>query len=207
MAFSLPATAQGIAQSVAPITSASISLSQALQAARSNLDVSLARRALAAAQGDVLAADHSPALTVIAKAASIDLQNGIGGGNLFSQKRIDKSIGLDWTIERGNKRELRTLAAQRLATAAQADIDDSVVLQQLATSNAFFDLLAAQERIEQVSAIARSAAQLASTAARRVQAGDLAAQDQARLEIEAQRANTDLLSAQIDRQRAALGFS
>ena len=207
LVLSMPAAAQGVTQSVAPIATASLSLSQALQAARSNLDVSLARRALAAAQGDVLAADHSPALTVIAKAASIDLQNGIGGGNLFSQKRIDKSIGVDWTVERGNKRELRTLAAQRLASAARADIDDSVVIQQLATSNAYFDLLAAQERIEQVNAIARSAAQLATTAARRVQAGDLAAQDQARLEIEAQRANTDLLSAQIDRQRAALGLA
>jgi cobalt-zinc-cadmium efflux system outer membrane protein len=80
--------------------------------------VSLARRALAAAQGDVLAADHAPAHTIITKAASIDLQNGIGGGNLFSQKRIDKSIGVDWTWERGNKRELRTASAQRSARGA-----------------------------------------------------------------------------------------
>ena len=206
MALSLPAAAQGVAQSAAPAT-ATFSLAQALQAARSNLDVSLARRALAAAQGDVLAADHPPAPTIITKAASIDLQRGIGGGNLFSQKRIDKSIGVDWTYERGNKRELRTLAAQRLVTAAQADIDDALVLQQLATSNAYFDLLAAQERIEQVGGIARSAAQLAATAARRVQAGDLAAQDAARTEIEAQRASTDLLTAQLDRQRAALGLA
>ena len=188
-------------------TSTTFSLAQSLQAARNNLDVSLARRALAAAQGDVAAADHAPAPVLSAKASSIDLQNGIGGGNLFSQKRIDKAIGLDWTWERGNKRELRTLAARRTAAAAQADIDDMLVQQQQATAFAYFDLLAAQERIEQIRAIARSAAQLSATAARRVQAGDLAAQDAARTEIEAQRASTDLLTAQLDRQRAALALA
>ncbi|MBC7718995.1 MAG: TolC family protein [Chitinophagaceae bacterium] len=187
-----------------PVASTPLSISQALEAARNNLDVSLARRALAAAQGDVAAADHAPAPTLSAKAASIDLQNGIGGGNLFSQKRIDKGIGLDWTWERGNKRALRTLAAQRIATAAQADIGEAQEQQQLATSAAFYDVLAAQERIEQLSAIASSAAQLASTAARRVKAGDLAAQDASRTEIEAQRAATDVVTARFDRQRVAL---
>ena len=145
--------------------SSSMSLLQALQAARSNIDVSLARRALSAALGDVVAADHAPAPSIIAKTASIDLQNGIGGGNLFSQKRIDKSIGIDWTWERGNKRELRTRSAQRTAEAAQSDIDETLVLQQLAAASAYFDLLSAQERIAQVSALAQSATQLADTAA------------------------------------------
>jgi cobalt-zinc-cadmium efflux system outer membrane protein len=199
-------TTPAAAQSPAPVT-ATLSLAQALQAARANLDVSLARRALVAAQGDVTAANHAPTPVLSAKAASIDLQNGIGGGNVLTQKRIDKGIGLDWTYERGNKRELRTLTAQRIASAVQADIDETLVQQQLATSSAFFDLLAAQERIEQVSAIARSAADLASTAARRVQAGDLPALDASRTEIEAQRARTDLTTAQLDRQRAALALA
>ena len=162
------------AQSVPPVTS-NISLSQALQAAQNNLDVSLARRALAGVQGDITAADRAPTPVLSAKAASINLQNGIGGGNLMRDKRIDKAIGLDWTYERGNKRELRTQAAQRLASAAQEDIEEIKVQQQITTAAAYFDLLAAQERIEQVGQIARSAAQLATTAARRVQAGDLAA--------------------------------
>ncbi len=198
-----PLTMTMTSSSTARATS-SISLTQALQAAQNNLDVSLARRALASAQGDITAADRAPTPVLSTKAASIDLQNGIGGGNLIRDKRIDKAIGLDWTYERGNKRELRTQAAQRLASAAQEDIEDIKVQQQITTAAAYFDLLAAQERIEQVGQIARSAAQLASTAARRVQAGDLAAQDAARTEIEAQRASTDLASAQFDRQRAAL---
>ena len=217
--LALPAMAQSGAPSLAPVTPAgdaagataagapTISLAQALQAARSNLDVSLARRALAAAQGDIAAANHAPAPVLSAKTASIDLQNGIGGGNLVTQKRIDKAIGIDWTWERGNKRELRTRAAQSIAAATQSDIEETLVQQQLATASAYFDLLAAQERIGQVDAIARSAGQLASTAARRVQAGDLAAQDAARTEIEAQRASTDLLTAQLDRRRAALALA
>ena len=195
------------ARQPAPTTTTTFSLAQALQAARNNLDVSLARRALAAAQGDVAAADHAPAPVLSAKASSIDLQNGIGGGNIVTQKRIDKAIGLDWTWERGNKRELRTLAAQRAVAAAQADIEETLIQQQLVTASSYFDLLAAQERIVQVDAIARSAGQLSNTAARRVQAGDLPALDAARTEIEAQRASTDLLTAQLDRQRAALSLA
>ncbi len=181
-----------------------MSLAEVLQAARRNLDVSMARRQLTAAQGDVLAADHAPAPLLSAKASSIDLQNGVGGGNVLTQKRIDKAIGLDWTWERGNKRELRTRGAQQIVAAAQTDIDDITLQQQLAASAAFYDLLSAQERILEVGEIASSATQLAATAARRVQAGDLSAQDAARTDIEAQRARTELLGAQLDRQRAAL---
>jgi cobalt-zinc-cadmium efflux system outer membrane protein len=199
----IPATAQ----SLPPVThssSMSMSLVQALQAAQNNLDVSLARSAQAGAQGDITAADRAPTPVLSTKAASIDLQNGLGSGNLIRDKRVDKAFGLDWTYERGNKRELRTQAAQRLASAAQQDVEEIKVQQQITTAAAYFDLLAAQERIEQVGQISRSAAQLASTASRRVQAGDLATQDQVRLEIEAQRASTDLATAQLDRQRAAL---
>ncbi|MDW5441274.1 TolC family protein [Polaromonas sp. SM01] len=205
LAVALPTMAQNAAATAPPPpATSSLSLAQALQAARNNLDVSLARRALAAAQADITAADHAPAPVLSAKASQMDLQNGIGGGNVLTQKRIDKSVGLDWTWERGDKRVLRTRAAQRNADAAQSDVEDALVLQQLAASAVFFDLLSAQERIEQVSALERSALQIAATAARRVTAGDLAAQDAARTDIEAQRASTDLRTAQLDRQRAAL---
>ena len=195
----LPAGAQSV-----PAVTSTLTLAQALQAAQNNLDVSLARRAFEAARGDVTAADRAPTPVLTSKAASINLQNGIGGGNLLRDKRIEKAIGVDWTYERGNKRELRTQAAKSLAGAAESDVEDIKVQQQIATAVAYFDVLALQERISEVAAIARSAAQLATTAQRRVQAGDLPALDAARIEIEAQRAATDLTSAQIDRQRAML---
>ena len=184
-----------------------LTLAQALRAARNNVDVALARSAAVAAQADVLAADHAPHPTLSAKLSSIDLQNGIGAGNLLGDKRIDKGIGVDWTYERGNKRALRTQAAQRSASAAEADLEDTQMQQLLAASGAFFDLSAAQERITQVAAIAAGTAQIATTAARRVSAGDLARQDALRLEIEAERAKGDVLTATLERQRAALALA
>lgn len=183
-----------------------VTLNQALQAARSNLDVALGRSALAAAKADIVGANRAPFPTLSAKLGQMDLQNGIGDGNFMTEKRVDKSIGLDWTWERGNKRELRTLTAERAAAAAQADLDEIRAQQLLATHAGFFDLLAAQERLQEISLIERSAAQLALTAQKRVQAGDLAAQEAARTEIEAQRASSDVQLADLDRQRAALNL-
>jgi cobalt-zinc-cadmium efflux system outer membrane protein len=193
----------GLAQSPA---SAPLSLQQALSAARSNLDVALARNALAAARADVLSADRAPLPVLTAKLGQMDAENGIGEGHFLTEKRVDKSLGLDWTWERGNKRALRTLTAERAASAAQADLDDIRAQQQLATQAGFFDLLAAQERVTQIEQIARDAAALAASARKRVQAGDLAAQDAARTEIEAQRAATDVQQAALERRRAALAL-
>jgi cobalt-zinc-cadmium efflux system outer membrane protein len=181
-----------------------VTLAQALKAAHNNFDVALARSAAAAALADVLTADHAPLPTLSAKFSAMDLQNGIGGGSILGDKRIDKGIGIDWTWERGNKRGLRTRAAQRNASAAQSDLEDMQIQQLLTASAAFFDLTAAQERVIQVEAIAAGTAQIASTAARRVKAGDLAHQDALRLEIESERAKGDVLAATLERQRAAL---
>ena len=190
-----------VAQPAAPVAPG-LSLASTLAAARDNLEVGLARRALLAARADVTAADHPPVPVLSAKASQIDLQNGVGGGNLLRDKRIDKSVGLDWLWERGNKRELRTRQARSSAEAAQADVEELQVVQQLAAAAAFYDLLAVQERIAQVEAISRSAEQLSATAARRVRAGDLPEQEAMRTGIEAQRAGADLQSALAERQRA-----
>jgi cobalt-zinc-cadmium efflux system outer membrane protein len=198
------------AASVAAVTkpaSSILSLQQVLQAARQSPDVLAAQRALNAARADVLSADRAPAPTLSAGVSSIDLQNGVGGGSFWSQKRVDKSLGLDWTWERGNKRALRTEAAERTAKAVQADSQDSLLMQQIGAQAAFYDLLAAQQRLQAVQAIAQSAAQLAHSAQLRLQAGDLSAQDAARTQIEAERARADEQSASLDRQQAAWALS
>lgn len=196
--LALPALAQAPAN-------AALTLEQALQAARNNLDVALARNALAAARADVVSADRAPFPVLTTKLSQMDLEHGLGGGsNFMTEKRVDKSIGLDWTWERGNKRELRTLTAERAAAAAQADLEDIRTRQHLAVQAGFYQLLAAQERLTQIAQIERSAAQLASAAQKRLQAGDLAAQDAARIEIEAERARSDRQLAELERRRAAL---
>lgn len=184
-----------------------VSLQDVQRAAAGNLDVSIAQRTLAAARGDVVAADHAPAPQLTVKASQMDLQHGIGPGNLFADKRIDKSLGIDWTLERGNKRELRTRAAVASAQAARADVQEAIVQQQIAASGAFFDLLAAQEKLAQVREIAAASGQIAQMAQRRVHAGDLSRQDAARVEIEAERAAADARSAEADRARAAIALA
>ena len=182
----------------------SISLDEALAAARSNLDVRIAGRNADAARADIAAANHAPLPQLSAKLSQIDLQNGIGPGNLLAGKRIDKGVGLDWTWERGDKRLLRTEAARHGADAAAADLDEVRTQQLLATQAAFFDLLAAQGRREQLEAIEASTRQTLDIARRRMNAGDAALQDAARAEVEAERAAADALSAQLDVQRAQI---
>lgn len=181
-----------------------VSLQQALQAAQDNLDVVLARRTLAGAQADITSADRAPFPVLSASVSQIDLQNGNGNGNAWTEQRYDKSIGLDWTWERGNKRELRTLTAQRAADAARAELQETGMQQRLAALSGFYDLLAAQERVAEIAQIERNADELARIAGRRLQAGDLSAQETARTEIEAQRARADLHQAELEQRRAAL---
>lgn len=184
-----------------------LTLVQALTAARDNSDVALARHALAAARADILAADHAPAPVLSAKTASIDLQNGVGPGNIVSRKRIDKSIGIDWTWERGNKRALRTLAAQRTSEAAQSELQETQTQQLQATLAAYYDLLAAQERLQETREIERGMAELGRVADRRVRAGDLARQDAERTRIEAERARADTQAAELALEQAALALA
>lgn len=188
----------------APAGAATITLQEALAAASDNLEVSIASRNRDAAHADIAAADHAPLPQLSAKLSQIDLQNGIGPGNVLTAKRIDKAVGLDWTWERGDKRALRTEAARRAAAAALADLDEVQAQQLLAAQGAFFDLLAAQGRIEQLAAIEHSARQTADAARVRLKAGDVAVQDAARAAIEAERAHADGESAQLELRRAQL---
>ena len=201
LAFSSVAT-PAAAQSL----SAPMSLTEVLEAARNNLDVRWAQQQALATRADVAAANHAPLPVLSAKAAAGE-QIGFSNYALTSQRRIDKSVGLDWVWERGGKRTLRTQATQSLAAAAQADLAETLVQQQLAAKDAFYDVLAAQERLNHVQAMAQSAKQLAQTAQKRLQAGDLSLQDTSRVEIEAQRAQADAQSAQLDQQRAVLALA
>ena len=201
----LPALAQSQPTAPAPAEAARgtpLRLDDVLQAARQNPDAMAAQRALEAARGDVLAANRAPAPVLSAGVSSIDLRNGTGTGSFWTQKRLDKSLGMDWTWERGNKRGLRTEAAERGARAAQADSRDMTVVQQIGALGAFYDLLAAQERLQALQALAESARTLARTADLRLKAGDLSAQDATRTRIEAERTQADLQSARLAQQQA-----
>ena len=179
-----------------------LGLAQVLDAASANLEVQISQRSLEAAKSDILSADHAPLPVLSARASSIDLQNGIGAGNVWRDKKIDKGVGLDYTYERGNKRELRTKAAQSTARAASQDLAQTRRLQLQSASIAYFDWLAQIDRLHHVQSVAMASRQQAQAAERRFKAGDLSQQDQMRWQIEARRAEADVPLAEAGVQRA-----
>jgi outer membrane protein, heavy metal efflux system len=185
----------------------SITLTEALTAATQNIDAKIAKQQLLGARADVLAANHAPLPTLSTSLSQIDLQNGVGAGSWIGEKRVNTSIGVDWMWERGGKRALRTEAAKQAVNASTQDVRETLTLQKIAAQSAFFDLLAAQERITQVTAIADSAKALSSATSKRLAAGDLSAQDAARSSIEAQRAQNDVTLAEQERARAELALN
>jgi cobalt-zinc-cadmium efflux system outer membrane protein len=172
-----------------------------------NIDVSLANRNVDSAKADVLSANRAPLPTLTAKTSSIDLQNGTGTGSLWQEQRIDKSVGLDWTYERGQKRALRTQSSEKSVDANLAELKATRINQQLLAANAFFDLLASQQKSSEVQSIAASYGQLEKVAATRLSAGDISAQEHARIAIEARRAMADAMSAELENRRASIALS
>jgi cobalt-zinc-cadmium efflux system outer membrane protein len=183
-----------------------LGLEQVLGLAGANLEVNISQRNLDAARADILSANHAPLPVLSARTSSIDLQNGIGGGNVWRDKRIDKGLGLDFTYERGNKRQLRTQAAQSNAQAAEQDLAQTRRQQLVLASATYFDWLAQVERLGHLTAVATASRQQARAAELRQQAGDLSRQDMLRWQIEARRAEADVPAAQAGVQRAALAL-
>jgi len=190
-----------------PSISLYIDLTEVLSAAKLNLDVGIARSQTLAAKADLLAADHAPIPVFSSKASQMDLQNGIGAGSILNDKRIDKSLGLDWTWERGDKRELRAQTAKKLLSASQFDLSDTLIGQQILAYNAFIDLYTAQLKEDEFFAIAENYQKTSDTANIRLKSGDLSSQEAFRISIENQRAQADAQAAKLERQNAALGLS
>src|SRR5450830_1135671 len=78
-------------------TATVLRLEQVLQGARNNLDVQFSNELAAAARADIVSADHAPLPVLTTKASQMDLQHGLGKGSVLNEKRIDKSLGVDWT--------------------------------------------------------------------------------------------------------------
>lgn len=200
------------AQTIPPISPAlagPVSLVQILETAKSNAAAKFSQQELAAAKSDILSANRAPLPTFSAKTTSTDTGSATNGSGLpagYMPRKSDKSLGLDWTYERGGKRTFRTEAAQLNAQAAQADYAETQVQQQMMAKDLFFDLLSAQERSQHLNAIAAAAEATAGSAKVRHKAGDLSAQDMMRVEIDAERAMADYRKSLLDEKRARLNL-
>ena len=175
-----------------------LSLEQCMQLALvHNPDMRLARLGELTAAANVVTAAAAPNPTLTLQTFNLNPHAGFGAGP-WRAKTVDSTVRLDQLIERGGKRGLRTEVARALALASGDDSDDMRRQLRLAVSQAYYGLMAARDRLQ----IARQSADLfdASTevARKRQRAGDLAAAEVARVEVDALRARNDVQVAETD---------
>jgi len=172
-----------------------------------NRELTAARRAVesAGAQREIAAVRPNPTLSF--NSSSISSNPGTGSGPYF-QKRIDSILRIDQPFERGGKRELRMDAAEGLERAARGDSLDTLRTQLVALRGAYYDLKQAEEKVTVLAETAQLFARTLAAAQVRLKAGDLAAADVSKVQVDHERAQNDARAAQADLVRAqlALGY-
>ena len=172
-----------------------------------NRDLVAARRSVEAAGAQRAQAAVRPNPILSLNSSSISNNPGTGSGPP-NQWRIDTVLRIDQPFERGGKRELRMDAAEGLERAARGDALD-VLRQQLAQLRAaYYELKQAEEKVLILGETAQLFGRTLAAAQARLKAGDIAAADVARVQVDHERAQNEARAAQADlaRSRLALGW-
>lgn len=191
---------------VAASMAGALSLPEAEQIWREHSrELKLARGAVAAAEADLTSAGAlaNPQLSI--NTSSIPSQNYGSGG--WRNKRVDNVFRLEQLIERGNKRELRQQTAESLLDASRYDLGDTERSQHLLLSQAYYDLLQAQERLRLTSESADLYRNTLKAMDLRLRAGDVAPVDVARVRVDAQRADNEQRQARADHEKAQVALA
>lgn len=170
-----------------------------------NRELQAARRAIAGAEADVITAGARPNPNLSISTSSIS--RTLGSGSL-ANKRIDTIVGLSQLFERGNKAGLRTETAQSLVSAVRSDQRDVERVQRVALHGAYYDLLQAQEKLRITNETAALFQKSIDALTIRLKAGDVAAVDVSRMNVDALRARNDARGAQADveKSQSALAY-
>lgn len=184
-----------------------LSLQQARTLAHdSNPDLRLAALAHEAATAAITVAGAAPNPVLTVQSFNLNPHAGIGAGSLRS-KTVDSAVRLDQLFERAGKRGLRIDNATGLAAASAFDVVDARRQLDQLVGQAYYELLAASERLQ----IYRDSAVLfdhtVAAARLRSKAGDLAGADVARAQVDALRAHNDLLQATSAQRQARLALA
>ena len=183
MNFSPRLAALLAALSCAPAASA-LSLADAQRAMEAhNPDLRAAALELRGVQGDAQTAALRPATELSIGTSKISPKHGIGPGR-WQDKRVDSTLGLGWTWERGGKRALRIRQADALLQVAGLEMLDTRRRQQVALHEAYFGLKGAQERAQIAEANRQSSAEQMTAADKQVATGAMAPVDRARLAVD-----------------------
>jgi cobalt-zinc-cadmium efflux system outer membrane protein len=165
-----------------------------------------ARRAVEAAGAQRISAAARPNPTLSLNSSSISNNPGTGPGPA-NQWRIDTILRIDQPFERGNKRELRMEAAEGLERAARGDSLDVLRTQLAQMRGAYYDLKQAEEKVAILGETAQLFGRTLAAAQARLKAGDLAAADVAKVQVDHERAQNDYRVAQADLVRARLALA
>lgn len=159
-----------------------------------NAAVLQARAAFAAAQADILTADHAPNPMLGLGISNINPKAGTGNGAL-SDRTVDSAIRLDQLIERGGKRAARRDAAYATANSSEQALRDTELRSQQDLLEAYVNTAAAEASLELLTQAAASYRQSVAAMERRLSAGDVARIEKNRVELDAARAEADAATA------------
>ena len=165
-----------------------------------------ARRAVeaAGAQRITAAARPNPTLSLNSTSISNKYNSGPGTPNVW---RADTVLRIDQPFERGGKRELRMEAAESLENAARGDSLDVLRTQLAQLRGAYFDLKQAEAKVSILGENAQLFGRTLAAAQARLKAGDLAAADVARVQVDHERAQNDARASQADLSKARLALA
>lgn len=134
-------------------------------------------------EGDLMAASRRPPAELSVGTSKLSRQGGIGPGH-WGDKRVDSTLGVNWTWERGGKRRLRSSQARQLAQAARLDLLDARRQQDVALVEAYFELKAAQELLQLAEDNRRASSESLRAADRQVAVGAIAPVERARMAVD-----------------------
>jgi cobalt-zinc-cadmium efflux system outer membrane protein len=166
-----------------------------------NHDVRVSALVLDSAAAAVTSAAAAPNPMLTVQTMNINPGLGVGAGSLRS-KTVDSSVRIDQLLERGGKRDLRRDNALHQAEGAREDVREARRQLRLAVSQAYYDALAAGERLAILDDTAQLYQRTVEVAQKKRQAGDVSPADVARLQVEALRASNDTAQARSDVARA-----
>ena len=166
-----------------------------------NHDVRVSALAAESAAAAVTSAAAAPNPMLTLQTMNINPGLGVGAGSLRS-KTVDSSVRIDQLLERGGKRDLRRDSALHQAEGAREDVREARRQLRLAVSQAYYDALAAGERLAILDDTAQLYQRTVEVAQKKRQAGDVSPADVARLQVEALRASNDTAQARSDVARA-----
>src|SRR4051812_35400366 len=166
-----------------------------------NRELQAGQRLVEGAEADRLSAGQRPNPNLSFSATPLNPHTGIGAGDV-RDKQIGSTVGVQQLFERGNKRELRIAAADENIRASRGEYADIQRQQTVALYSAYYDLVAAQEKQRISSETAGLFQKTIDAVERRLQAGDIARSEVARIRVDALRAQNDARLAQAERQKA-----